>query len=398
MAVIKTEGLKEILTKIKNITDPDNDNTQNKYLVELTPGALNRDTGEYITDDNSLVSNYIPIKPGEYTWYCSNKDIVSLVVAYDEDKNRISGWADGVNYAYKANNNIIDFYNGVRYVRFSVGTTDNSIIFGLKMGGIDYFNRTAAELKNYFKKMQLKNNYDITTNEIDEDPTMHGLTIQRTGTNEMFNIVGIAAPQNNPREATLSLTNFGQDITQFVDITSMKYQDDEPGVVGMGIQTRGNTPLPTFDISFNNGGGPKHTFLIEPDAIPVTLTKTGIKTLDENENEVTVDLTNIPILKNITNYIDNHDYLLSNIYENAVIQYGRLVTVTASVRVGIPENDSWHTVFTNLPIPLVPNGIVTFVSRGGQMPIRARINQNGELEAAGGAEGQFYDIVYNYYI
>lgn len=400
MAVIKLDGLIEILNRVKVLIDPDSEVTHDENLVKLSSGAINRDTGDAIEAPDSLISDFIPIKPGEYQWGCENSEIVALIVAYDANKNRVDGWADGSNYAYKADGGIIDFYEGVAFLRFSVGTTDDTITYSLTSGGKDYFYNTADELKTKFKKMQFKNSYDITTGEIDEDPTMHGLTIQRTGTNEMFNIVGVAAPTNNPREATISLTNFGENITQFVDITSMKYDDNAPGVVGMGIQARGNTPLPSFDLSFNDGTGPRHNLMVRPNSIPVIFTSSGIETKDENDNDVTVNLAtlwaNMATLQQLT-YTDAHDTLLSAIYENAATKYGRLVTVTASVMCGTPGAGAWHTVFTGLPIPLVPNAIMTFTSRGGATPLRARVNEDGTLEMAGGASEQYYDIVYTYY-
>ena len=99
----------------------------------------------------------------------------------------------------------------------------------------------------------------------------------------------------------------------------------------------------------------------------------------------------------VLTYTDNHDSLLANIYENAATQYGRLVTVAASVECGTHDGSAWHTVFTGLPIPVVPDTIMTFTSRGNQTPMRVRVNQYGTLEMAGGTDAQYYDIVYTYY-
>ena len=96
----------------------------------------------------------------------------------------------------------------------------------------------------------------------------------------LINITEIKAPRENPQEATLALMNSGNGFNQFVDFSSMVY-DNYPEVV-IVCQTRGGKQLPKFAIQFNDGGGRIDKLTVQPDAIPLELTSEGLKIRKDN--------------------------------------------------------------------------------------------------------------------
>ena len=119
-----------------------------------------------------------------------------------------------------------------------------------------------------------------------------------------FNIFTVAAPKNNASEATLALMLDDEEKTQFVDLSCMKYNDNENGTFSTILQSRGDTPLPSYVLGFNDGKGAGRVRKLEiaPDAVPMQFTSDGIRVRKDNaydnnwtdDNSVVVNLAELP--------------------------------------------------------------------------------------------------------
>ena len=95
--------------------------------------------------------------------------------------------------------------------------------------------------------------HELRIDEIDT-ADMHQFMMQSQEND--WTIFTVKAPDNSPKEATISLLTVGNDVCQFVDLACMKYTDDV-GKFAIVMQKRGNTPLPYFEVAFSGGAATK---------------------------------------------------------------------------------------------------------------------------------------------
>lgn len=140
-----------------------------------------------------------------------------------------------------------------------------------------------------------------------------------------FTIFTVKSPENKKGEATFSLMNEGQGTVQFLDISTMRYNDEGNGQIMMVCQSRGNTPLPTYYISFNSGTGRVHKLQVEPDSIPMIMTSKGLKVRKDNTydnewtdaNSVVINFADlVKTLSNMQSDIDAFSKVANDFKEN----------------------------------------------------------------------------------
>lgn len=200
-----------------------------------------------------------------------------------------------------------------------------------KLGKIDNIANQILDPDNYplegenkhneFAKVYIKDHgYAIYGDYID-DETMHKLVINASGKDgNVYNIVEIKSPNNNPYESTLCLMNSGEGITQFIDFSNMNYDAENP-TAEIVCQTRGGYPLPEFSIRYNDGKGAGRVkkFAVAPDAIPVYLTRQGFKVRKNNTYDNNTDAAEY-VTVNLAELADTVS-LLSNNSDEAVESY-----------------------------------------------------------------------------
>ena len=166
-------------------------------------------------------------------------------------------------------------------------------------------------IKAEHKKIYIADHGYSIYGDIIDDETTHKIVIEAEGKDDNpYNVLELKAPSANPREATFTLMNWGNEHKQFVDFSSMTYDELAP-TAEIVCQSRNNKPLPEFSIRYNDGQGAGRVkkFVVNPDAIPVHLTNKGFKvrknnTYDNNTNSaeyVTVNLANLAETVNALN-------------------------------------------------------------------------------------------------
>jgi hypothetical protein len=287
-----TANEEDILNKI---LDPDNyplsENTnENVYNIELEEGKLSRTDGSERDGEGGLrMQDYLSVNSfSTMTPVFETTDGVTDVCAIFYDSNY-----KFQSYAYIGNNVTFSISSSASYVRCYISTTDTTGTLTLNFGS-KVNNATKAK----HKKVYLADHgYSIYGAEIDDDDTMHKVVICAEGEDgNEYNITEIRAPDSDPKEATVCLMNSGNGITQFADFSSMVYKN-KPEVV-IVCQTRGGKQLPKFAVQFNDGdrkkgeegdNGRVSKFTVHPNAIPIELTKDGIRVKTNNSDYFTED-------------------------------------------------------------------------------------------------------------
>lgn len=322
-------------TKLKNkinaIIDPDNEVLEGQTVTTYDPGfvlgkTLNNSTGEVVEDAPEYIAalNYTPIKDNATYIMTTSSSATFRLLLYDSNKTMVKAWNDGTDGAWRDSGGGIEVPSGrdIKYIRcFAEETAIPSTfdIVNASTGASIFRIVTGGSEATRFKKAAFTNDYAIKTYSIDDDPNMHGLNIERSkDCDEEYSIVEIAAPAKNPHESTLTLMNSGEKTVQFVDISSMRYDESSQGTVEVVCQSRGtNTPLPEFRLNFNNGDGHGRVqkFCVRPDALPIKMISNGLLVRKNNDftNESSDDdwfefnfkdvLDNITALKNSDNSI-----------------------------------------------------------------------------------------------
>ena len=286
------EQLAELRGNILAVLDPDG-MIEKTEVIPVEFGGLNRKTGELddSRDDAIRSVDYLEVTPGKTVFFTSSLPIEDdgtvRVCFYDENYS----FVETVHVALETDLTIVPEWKYLKFYRSD--TTDATIEMAL----------LTREMKPEFKKIYFADHgYAIYGKEID-DETMHKLVIEALGKDyNEYNIVEIKAPKHSPGEASLALMNKGGDILQFVDISSLTYDVDNP-TVEIVCQTRGDHKLPEFSVRYNDGKGAGRIkkFAVKPDCIPMVLTSEGIQVRRNNtynnrateEELVTVDLANL---------------------------------------------------------------------------------------------------------
>ena len=278
---------------VAQLTDPDSypiSNTGGSYTPEIELGGIDRATGENTSAaDRVRSSGFIPVTEGvEYT-IRNSADVQSCVMFYASDHSFLTSWRSSP-YKWVENRGIIEAPEGAAYMRFYTNlTADTGTVFTVSYGS----NEVVEFIKQYFTNST--GPYVLECREF--DPDMYKLELTRK--DDEFTIFTVRAPEDDPKEATISLSNNTSAVSQFVDISSLKYDGAAvKGHIAIVCQTRNNAVMPDFYIAFNDGvAGRVRKLVIEPDAMPVKLTSTGVQfrrnnTFDNNwtsADTVTVD-------------------------------------------------------------------------------------------------------------
>ena len=289
---IDSDGvIKKLGGDTEAILDPDNA-IEKIDTIPMEIGGLNPKTGELDVRHDAIRSiDYLPITPGKTIFFTSSlpvggSDHQVRALFYDADYN----WVGRV---YLELNTDLVVKSDWRYLRiYRSDTSDTTVEMAL-----------VTKAKPEFKKIYFADHgYSIYGADID-DEMMHKLVIEALGKDDnVYNIVELKAPEESPEEASLALMNKGDDIFQFVDFSSMVYDEDNP-TVEIVCQTRGGRKLPEFSVRYNDGEGAGRVkkFVVKPDCIPMTLTSEGIRVRRNNnydnkateEELVTVNLAEL---------------------------------------------------------------------------------------------------------
>ena len=277
--------------EISQILDPES-TIEKTEVIPVEVGGLHRTTGLLEERDDAIRSiDYLAVTPDKTVFFTSSLPIEDngtvRVCFYDENYKFVKT----VHFELETDFTIESEWRYLRFYRSD--TSDATVEMALVTRG------PQAE----FKKIYFADHgYVMYGAEID-DETMHKLVIEALGKDDNgYNIVEIKAPKHSPNEASLALMNKGDDITQFVDFSSLVYDEDNP-TVEIVCQTRHGYKLPEFSVRYNNGKGAGRVkkFAVKPDCIPMVLTSEGIQVrrnnnYDNNATEeelVTVDLANL---------------------------------------------------------------------------------------------------------
>lgn len=270
---------------IDKIIDPDNNPlsvTEDSVLdIPMEVGGLSTSSGEpFERDDAIRSSDFIFVTPNETIQFASNLPVGGSgkirVCCYGEDKTFIK-------MGYPTLQTDFHIESDWHYIKFYRSDTgDGQVTMSIvRKGEVE---------KAEFKKIYFADHgYSVYGGLIGGGGNYHKLVIQADENEQddadpdVHTILELAAPKNNPKEATLALMNAGDGVEQFVDFSSMVYDPDNP-TVEIVNQTRGGHKLPEFSIRYNDGKGAGRVkkFTIQPDAIPIELTAQGLKVRKNN--------------------------------------------------------------------------------------------------------------------
>lgn len=285
---------------LNKILDPDTyplsttEDTVQSIALEL--GGYSLSTGAKEERSDSVRSaEYLKVSPGDIVYFTFS------IPGGEEDAVRVLQYDAGKSFLGRIFKNIDEEFevgSGVEYLCFyRSDTTDTTMTANLVIKGTTV---KAEHKKVYFKD----HGYEVRGDFVGGDETLHKLLFYAHGASgNTYNIVEIKAPIAQPDEATLCLMtdDGGNGLCQFVDFSCMTYGGERS--VEIVNQVRGRNPLPEFSIRFNDGKGAGRVkkLTVQPDAIPMELTSTGIKVRRNNsydnkgaENEfATVDLAEL---------------------------------------------------------------------------------------------------------
>lgn len=280
---------------IKNqILDPDNYKTPLEnggvVVVNFEQGYISSSTGEEGESEGFLITSFIPVENDKFTLYSDAPvDSTIRIFVYDADKNWINTANGDAGYYRISNGEKADITNEAKYIRCRIGSAATSGTLT-----VTFDSSNAIHKKVYFN-----NGYNIESTLIEDNLYQ----LQVNAEENEFNIFTIAAPKNNASEATLALMLNDEEKTQFVDLSCMKYHEDEDGYFCTILQSRGDTPLPRYILGFNDGKGAGRVRKLEitPDAVPMQFVSNGIRVRKDNaydnnwtdDNSVVVNLAEL---------------------------------------------------------------------------------------------------------
>lgn len=289
---------------LDQIIDPDNNPIEeaedNILEIHMELGGLSTETGDIVEREDAIRSaDFISVIPNRTVFFMSSLPIGGggnvRVCCYDANKIFIKT-------AYVKLNADLTISSNWRYLKiYRSDTGDKTVEMSLVTRG--------TTKKVEFQKIYFADHgYSVYGDLIGGGGNYHKLVIQADENEQddadpdVHTILELAAPKNNPKEATLALMNAGDGVEQFVDFSSMVYDPDNP-TVEIVNQTRGGHKLPEFSIRYNdgNGAGRVKKLVVMPDCIPIKLTNAGIEVRRNNnynnnataEELVTVNLADL---------------------------------------------------------------------------------------------------------
>lgn len=315
--------IKDVIEKIRNesnlsdnliferILNPDQYPLSTKEnIITFQPnielGGIDRKTGENEERDDSIrTSDFVSVVGGKTYRFTNGKEYQICICCYNSNKEFLTNWFDGFSYRYLGNNVPVQLPSDAAYIKFYCSKT-NDLLTKFIMINTEINNEIASFVSQYFSN----SGYKFYSNEF--DPGLWSLKLSRN--TDEFSILSVAAPKDKPHEATLSLDCNGDTTKQFVDVSCMRYDENARGQVCIVCQKRGSsTPLPYFFIGFNDGEGDGRIqkLIVNPDAIPIKFTSTGINVRRNNKydndwlEEETVNLNLADIHDNVENLVNS---------------------------------------------------------------------------------------------
>lgn len=264
-------------------------------IIDMEPGSLG-EAGELVDSSSRIRSDdFISVDYNVIYTFTNDMDYNMHLMSYDADKNFLRH--DSTNRGITIlNNNVAN----VKFVKLitSTGENDLNVVFKVSNGipGQGYQLRNLEKVA--LPLLEFDNGYSMSTTEM--NPGLWQLQLSKEGSE--FNIFTVKSPYAKPYEATLALSQKGSRTRQFVDFSSMRYDENARGTVEIVCQVRGETtPLPPFSVRFNDGQGAGRVkkFTVDPDCIPIEMTSEGLKVRRNNnyDNEdtgyVTINLASL---------------------------------------------------------------------------------------------------------
>lgn len=278
---------------ISPIIDPDNNPIYTERLakdagysvIPLELGGIDPEDGDWLEWDSSAPyirsAIYIPITPNEeYNFSCPSGTVLKLRVMLCDSAKRIihDKWNNGVTN-YKEINMNIPFSTTLteaRYLMFDV-KSNADVSAEIRIDKIlppkyDYLT---------VHKVRMLDNYNVAITDSLEG-NIKQLELSHDKPSSKIGIYALKAPTNRPLDVKLRLINAGVKTSQFVDIRSVRdnEEDSTRGRCEIGVRSfEKGTPVPEFAVGFANSinGDLIHKFIVDPDAMPIRLTSSGVQ-------------------------------------------------------------------------------------------------------------------------
>ena len=282
------------------IIDPDEnpvyterlDTSSGYSVVPLEKGAIDPEDGDWLDwdDSNPYIRSaiYIPIVTNEeYNFSCASGTILRLRIMLCDSAKRIirDKWNNGITNYKEININTAfsTTLTEAKYLMFDVeGNGDPSVEL--------LIDKILPPKYEYLtvKKVRLLDDYSVTVSDTLESNTKQ-IEISHNKPSAESATYTFKAPTNRPLDTKIRLLNAGVKTSQFVDLRSIRDNDEEETVGRFEIGVRSfeeDTPIPEFVVGFANNvrGQLIHKFTIEPDAMPIKLTSKGIEFRLNNTN------------------------------------------------------------------------------------------------------------------
>lgn len=360
---------------IKNqILDPDDykaSENGNVVVVDFEQGYISSSTGEEGESEGFLITSFIPVENDKFTLYSDAPvDSTIRIFVYDADKNWLKTANGDAGYYRISNGEKADITNKAKYIRCRIGSAATSGTLTVTFDPNDIIHQ----------KIYFNNGYNMESTLIEDNLYQ----LQVNAEEDEFNIFTIAAPKNNASEATLALMLNDEEKTQFVDLSCMKYHEDEDGYFCTILQSRGDTPLPRYILGFNDGKGAGRVRKLEvtPDAIPMQFISDGIRVRKDNaydnnwtdDNSVVVNLAELAEKEDsLQNQIDSIESGSTPVKRINPEYIGNGYTTREFYLNTHPEN-------LGVLIPFINNDIAYLFKRGGSAVVKYDgIEQNVDI-------------------
>ena len=254
-------------------------------IIPLERGSIDPEDGDWLdyktTDPYVRSSVYIPIEINrKYKFRCESGEIFSIrIMLCDKEKQIIHDkWFNGIsNYQnIMVNMTFESLVEEAHYMMFDVRGVGNA--------NVKFEINTAIGLQTEhvtIKQFMFADDYNFLTADTLESKDKQ-LEINHEGSRSKVTTMALRAPSYRPLDVKLRLINSGYKTHQYVDLRSIRDNEDKEtqGRVEIGIRSFSNdTPTPQFCVGFANGINNTliHRFIVDPDAMLVHLTKDGIQ-------------------------------------------------------------------------------------------------------------------------
>ena len=336
------------LDMIRPIIDPDNYhiyteriNPDLEYsIIPLEQGAIDPEDGDWLdydyTNPYTRGSIYVPIYPNtDYKFECPSGKILKIRVFLCDSNKRIihDKWFNGItNYQELSLSQIFNTVNpSAAYLMFDVkgnSSTDIEIRINTKL--------EPAKESVIFNKLRYLDDYEtVVTDSLLGKSSQYEISHNTSKSSE--SILAIRSPQSSPLKSTLRLLNAGVKTSQFIDLSSVRDNEDKDtrGRFEIGIRSfESDTPVPDFVVGFADtiNGDLIHKLTIDHDALPIRFTKSGVQfRINAYSNNTPSD--NEVITINFKDLKDRIDYMYDSmsaygILSNTIGEYNN--TISAS--------------------------------------------------------------------